>query len=94
LYIVDTVNVDNLPSAQRELHKLLENPNLSGLPMVVACNKVDDPNHLNRREVEKALNIDDIDPNQQIIHTVEISALKGTNVDVVLNILAQYAKSK
>uniref|UniRef100_A0A6B2LLJ1 Uncharacterized protein n=1 Tax=Arcella intermedia TaxID=1963864 RepID=A0A6B2LLJ1_9EUKA len=94
LFVVDSSDPEKLPEAKRELHALLENPNLSGLPMIVACNKSDIPERLSRAELEKALNLDYINPEHQTIHIVDISALTGTNVDQVAKLMTLYAKAK
>jgi len=93
LFVVDSADLEKLPEAKRELHSLLENPTLTNLPVIVACNKMDSPGKIGMQEIVKELNLDYI-PDNQTVHIVEISALKGTNVDSVIKLLTLYSKPK
>jgi len=93
LFVVDSSDPEKLAEAKRELHSLLENPSLTNLPVIVACNKIDAPGRVPTMDMIKELNLDYI-PEHQKVHILEISALKGTNVEGVLKLLTVYSKPK
>lgn len=49
--MIDSADVAQLDSAKAELLNLLEKPELSGIPMLVLCNKSDLPQALNVGEM-------------------------------------------
>ena len=78
-----------LEEARRELHRLLEHPELHGLPLLIVANKIDLPNHLEKEEMVKGLNLDYITEN--VVGIMEISALESTNVDKVIEWMVEHA---
>jgi Arf/Sar family protein len=58
LYVVDSAAPQKLPTARKELHKLLDDGSIGTTPMLVLANKIDLPNHVGEQELieELALN--------------------------------------
>ena len=58
LYVVDAAAPQKLPTARKELHKLLDDGSIGTTPMLVLANKIDLPNHVGEQELieELALN--------------------------------------
>ena len=55
MYVIDSNDVERLPEAQEELEKLLNEPQLNGLPLLLFCNKEDLPNSMSVNEIVKKL---------------------------------------
>lgn len=58
IFVVDAHDVDKVPIAKRELHNLLEDKNLKGLPILILLNKIDLEPRFTRQEIIKHLNLD------------------------------------
>ena len=58
LYVVDAAAPQKLPTARKELHKLLDDGSIGTTPMLVLANKIDLPEHVGEQELieELALN--------------------------------------
>jgi hypothetical protein len=76
--IVNTTQLAKLPLAKIELHRLLENHDLHGLPMLVLANKVDCAK-IERIELVKSLNLDYITDNPWTVLAVSAKHGDGTS---------------
>ena len=68
---------------KQELNFLLEDKDISGIPILILSNKIDIENHAKESEIIKSINADYINDNPWAL--VAISALKGTNIDQAVN---------
>lgn len=87
IFVVDTHARDLIPEARAELHRLLEDRSLSGIPICIAANKVDLHPHMDEQELIRELNLDYIMDNPWVV--VPISAKLRTNIETVLQWLVQ-----
>ncbi len=90
VYVVDTNASERIEEARFELHRLLEERELSTTPILVAANKVDLEPHLSESEVIRELNLDYIVDNPWVV--IPISALRKQNIDKILTWLTNQAK--
>lgn len=72
------------------MHLLLEDRELTGVPILVCGNKVDVKPHLSESDIIEGLNLDYIKDNSWVV--LMISALKGTNLSEVLNWMIKKSK--
>lgn len=78
LFVVDSAAPHRLSQAKKELHMLLESPELEGIPLLVLSNKHDLQPTLSPAELVKGLNLDYIDSAWAV---VPVSALTGKGVE-------------
>ncbi|KNH07322.1 ADP-ribosylation factor-like protein [Perkinsela sp. CCAP 1560/4] len=90
IFCVDASAIDRLSEAKKELHRLLENTSLRGMPILVCLNKIDIEPHIEKEEAIKELNLDYITDNKWIV--LSISALKQLNIQAVVEWMVLYAK--
>lgn len=90
IFVVDTQNVADLATAKQELHRLLENPHVSKLPLLILANKIDLGPKLSEQELIRGLNLDYVTENPWLI--IPISAKYGSNVDKALEFLIGQSK--
>ena len=83
---------ERLPLARKELHALLEDPELQKMPLLVLGNKIDLEPHVTEGDLIRDLNLDYVTENPWIV--IPISALKVVNVDQVLQWLIKQGNSK
>ena len=57
MYVVDAADFDNLATAARELHALLEKTSLASVPLLVLGNKNDLPGALGTQELIERMNL-------------------------------------
>jgi ADP-ribosylation factor-like protein 8 len=81
VFVVDTTAPNELPTAKKELHQLLEDRDLARLPLLVLANKIDLGPKVTEPELIKGLNLDYITENPWLI--IPVSAKDGTNVEQV-----------
>lgn len=81
-FIVDSADLDALPTAEEELHYLLAKPAMEGIPLLVLGNKSDLPNHLDTNALMERLNLKKIE--HRAVSIYGISAKEETNLDAVL----------
>jgi 50S ribosomal subunit-associated GTPase HflX len=88
---VDTNDTDRLAEAKKELHDLMEDQNLKGVPLLVVLNKMDLEQKYEKSEFSGLLRLNDLTDNPWAV--VTISALNGTNLsDVISWLVAQTSK--
>lgn len=91
-FIVDSADPssDNLPQAKTELHSLIKNTSLDGIPLLVLGNKSDLPEAIGVDELIKQLDLNDI--SRREVSCYSISAKEETNLDAVVQWLINKAK--
>ncbi|MES1909116.1 MAG: hypothetical protein MHM6MM_001917 [Cercozoa sp. M6MM] len=90
IFLVDAADVERLDDARHELHKLLDDRELAGMPLLVLANKIDLPTCVPEDELIRALNLDYISENAWMV--VPLSAKNGTNIDKAVKYLLKYAR--
>jgi Arf/Sar family protein len=80
--VLDTSALDLVSLARKELHLLLEDRELHGIPILILANKIDIEPHLTEPEIIQGMNLDYIMDNPWVI--ISISALRGTNIERVV----------
>eukprot|EP00759_Apiculatamorpha_spiralis_P039459 PhF_6_TR38292/c0_g1_i1/m.57130/K07955/ARL8; ADP-ribosylation factor-like protein 8 len=91
IYCVDAHDFQRIHLSKKELHKLLEDRTLHGLPLLVCLNKIDLEPHLTKEEAVRDLNLDYVTENPWMV--VSISALRQINVAEVVDWLVKHAHS-
>ena len=81
---------ERLPLARKELHALLEDPELQKMPLLVLGNKIDLEPHMSKEEIIKGLNLDYIQ--DQPWECMAISGLRGMGVERVIDWLIAHAR--
>lgn len=89
VYCVDASDTARAPLAGTELHRLLAEPSLSGLPLLVCLNKIDLSPHLSKEECIEVLKLESLTSNAWAV--VPISALQRTNIGEVVDWLVTHA---
>lgn len=88
-FVCDTQCPNLLPVCKKELHQLLEDRELSNLPLLILANKIDLGPKISEKELIEGLNLDYIVDNPWLI--LPISAREGTNIDQALKFLISHA---
>ena len=88
--VVAFVQRERLPLARKELHALLEDPELQKMPLLVLGNKIDLEPHMSKEEIIKGLNLDYIQ--DQPWECMAISGLRGMGVERVIDWLIAHAR--
>jgi Arf/Sar family protein len=91
IYVIDSSDFDRVQLSRKELHKLLEDKNLSGLPILIALNKIDLDPHLTKDHVIEQLSLDYVTDNPWIV--VPVSALRQINIGEVIDWLVAHSHS-
>ena len=89
-FVVDTQAPHTLHVAKKELHQLLEDRELSKLPLLVLANKIDLGPKISEQELIRGLNLDYIQENPWCV--IPISAKNGANIDKALDFLIKAGK--
>jgi Arf/Sar family protein len=90
VFMVDASDKKKIDTARYELHRLLENPELSKVPLLVLGNKVDNEPHMSHDTVIQALNLDYITENKWTM--INISCTRNVNLDKVVEWLTANSK--
>jgi ADP-ribosylation factor-like protein 8 len=91
LYVVDAAAPAKLPTAKRELHKLLDDGSIGATPLLVLANKIDLPEHVGESELIEELQLNYVMETPWMV--LPISALQCTNMDQVVEWLTQQGMS-
>jgi Arf/Sar family protein len=91
IFVVDSSAVDLITYSRRELHSMLEERDLANIPLLVLANKIDINPHLTEPEIITGLNLDYVIDNPWLV--ISISALKGTNLERVVDWLLNVKKN-
>jgi ADP-ribosylation factor-like protein 8 len=89
VFIVDIADLDVLPMAKEELHSLMNQPSLEGIPLLVLGNKSDLLDKLTVDELIDALDLKTIGHRE--VSCYGISAKEETNLDAVIQWLMKWA---
>lgn len=89
VFIVDIADAPSLPQARQELHRLMSQPSLRGIPLLVLGNKSDLHDKLTVDELIDALELRTI-RNREVC-CYGISAKEETNLDAVITWLVKWA---
>jgi len=89
VFIVDMADPKVLSVAREELHSLMAQPSLRGIPLLVLGNKSDLPNRLTVDELIDELDLAEIGHRE--VSCYGISAKEETNLDAVLEWLMKWA---
>ncbi len=87
--LVDTQQPDDVPTVKRELHQLLEDRELSGIPLLILANKVDLGPKVSEQDLITGLNLDYVVDAPWLL--IPTSAKEGDNIDKALEFLIKYA---
>ncbi|KAJ9465486.1 ADP-ribosylation factor-like protein 8 [Diplonema papillatum] len=90
VFVVASNDFERIHIAKKELHKLLEDRHLHGLPLLIVLNKIDLDPHMVKEDVIKEMNLDYISENTWMI--TQISATQRTNITEVVDWLTKHAK--
>jgi ADP-ribosylation factor-like protein 8 len=89
VFIVDIADVPLIAQAKDELHALMGNQTLLGIPLLVLGNKSDLPQKLSVDELIDELDLKSIQDREVCCYG--ISAKEETNLDAVVSFLMKYA---
>lgn len=88
VYVVDSADEENLPSAKEELQELMAKPAVQGIPLLVLANKNDLPNALSSDSIIEKMGLKDIKDREVCCYS--ISAKNSVNIDVTLDWLIKH----
>jgi len=83
IYVVDSADFERALIARRELHTLLEDRNLYGMPLLIALNKIDLTPRMTKEEIIETLQLEYATENPWAV--VEISATSRQNISEVVD---------
>ncbi|KAK9893973.1 ARF/SAR superfamily [Cystobasidium minutum MCA 4210] len=89
LFVVDSTDVSLLDTAKAELSALIETPELSGIPLLVLCNKNDLPDAMKPEDLIERLELSKVSGRECSIYS--ISCMNSTNIDITLDWLTKRA---
>ena len=89
LFIVDLADTEILPQAKEELHSLMSQSSLVGIPLLVLGNKSDLPDKLSVDELIDAMDLKSI--GEREVCCYGISAKEETNLEAVVQWLVKWA---
>ncbi|KAK9920451.1 hypothetical protein M0R45_029006 [Rubus argutus] len=92
VYVVDAADHDNLSVSRAELHDLMNKPSLSGIPLLVVGNKIDEPGALSEQALIDAMGLDTV--TDRDVGCFMISCKNSTNIDSVLDWVVKYSKQR
>ncbi|KIK79927.1 hypothetical protein PAXRUDRAFT_257796 [Paxillus rubicundulus Ve08.2h10] len=87
VFVVDSVDQDKFDTARFELHQLLSQPSLKGVPLLVLGNKNDLPNHASVKDLIRELELGKIQGRP--VSCYSCSMKSQHNLDIVLRWLAE-----
>lgn len=70
VYVVDSADVARLPESFTELHKVLGDDRLKGVPVIIVANKQDVTGAQSATEVLHSMSLDNISPREHPTHTL------------------------
>ncbi|KAH7324551.1 ADP-ribosylation factor-like protein [Stachybotrys elegans] len=89
VFIVDIADRPLIPQAKDELHSLMDQPSLAGIPLLVLGNKSDLPEKLSVDELIEELDLKSIRAREVVCYG--ISAKAETNLEAVVQFLVKWA---
>jgi len=95
VYVVDASDHKKIPEAKKELHELLDKPQLAGIPILVLANKNDLDTAYGVDKIIEEMELKSLgDQQNREVCCYSISAKKAVNIDITLNWLIDHSKSK
>ena len=91
IFCLDAHDFPRVKEACTELHRLLEDRSLHGLPLLVCLNKIDLEPHMSKEECIRDMQLAKINDNPWTV--LAISALRQTNITEVIDWLVKYSHS-
>jgi ADP-ribosylation factor-like protein 8 len=91
VFLIDTQRPSDLPIAKKELHQLLEDKELSSLPLLILANKIDLGPKMSEQELIEGLNLDYISENSWLL--IPCSAKTGQSIDKAMEFLIKQSKT-
>ncbi|CDY37846.1 BnaAnng05070D [Brassica napus] len=85
--VVNLASTYNLCVSKSELHDLLSNTSLNGIPLLVLGNKIDKPGALSKDDLTEEMGL-----NREVCCFM-ISCKNSTNIDQVIDWLVKHSKS-
>jgi Arf/Sar family protein len=92
IMVIDASDLDHIDEAKLELHRLLDEPNLEGVPLVIVLNKADVEPHISKVDAVKRLNLDYV--TEQKWALMEVSAVRRTNLTELVDWLVHHSKKE
>lgn len=92
VYVMDASNKDTFAEAAKELHDLMGNKSLDGIPLLVLGNKNDLSGAIRSEEIADVLQLDAI--KSHLVSCYSISAKNNVNINKVIEWLIKHGKSK
>ncbi|KAF2295466.1 hypothetical protein GH714_032993 [Hevea brasiliensis] len=89
LFVVDAADRDSVPISRSELHALVVNPSLSGIPLLVLGNKIDKSEALSKQALVDQLGLESITDRELCCYM--ISCKNSINIDVVTDWLVKHS---
>jgi len=85
VFVIDALDRDehHIADAREEMDRMLRNPKVTGTPLLILFNKIDEPLAMARNVVIDKYKLKDFPDRDSAIY--EVSAKTGTNMDAVLN---------
>jgi ADP-ribosylation factor-like protein 8 len=87
VFVVDSADQDKFHTVRFELHQLLSQPSLTGVPLLVLGNKNDLPNHATVKDLIHELQLDKIQ--NRPVSCYSCSMRSQHNLDIVLRWLTE-----
>jgi ADP-ribosylation factor-like protein 8 len=91
LFVVDAAAPQKLPTARKELHKLLDGGSIGSKPLLILANKIDIKPHVGENKLIEELQLNYVRDTPWIV--LPISALHVTNLDQVVEWLTEQGKN-
>lgn len=92
VFIVDIADPALIPMAREELHSLLSQPSLDGIPLLVLGNKSDLPEKLTVDELIDAMDLKNVSHRE--VSCYGISVKEEENLDAVIQWLMKWANQR
>ncbi|CAG9325493.1 unnamed protein product [Blepharisma stoltei] len=83
VFLVDASASQLISLSRKELHMMLEDRELVGIPLLILANKIDINPHMSEPEIIQGLNLDYVIDNPWLV--ISISAMRGTNIERVVD---------
>ncbi len=89
VFVIDATDKDQkrIQEARGELDRILRNPRVSGIPLLVLVNKIDEPTGMSKRAVQEKYNLENnvMGGWNRDTAIYEVSGAQGTNIAAALN---------
>eukprot|EP00762_Andalucia_godoyi_P002771 ANDGO_04442.mRNA.1 ADP-ribosylation factor-like protein 8 len=90
VFVIDSADLDKIEEARFELHNMLEDRALAGMPIAIVLNKTDIDPHIRKEDAIKQLNMDYITDFPWVV--IEMSALRKIGMEELVQWLKKHSK--